>query len=293
MHCSTQINQHRKSRPPYNIVLQAFQDKNVLITGAGRGIGKRLAIGFASHGAKLGLLARSKAELDLAQLEIEHAGGIALRLRADVRDPEQILTAIDRMVVHYGSVDIAICAAGIQGPIGPLTETPAKAWVETIETNLYGVVNVCRAALPGMMARRAGKILVLSGGGAATARPNFTAYSASKAAVVRMVESLAEEVRDFNVQVNCMSPGGAYTSMTDEILHAGEKAGWKEIEVARQVRMTGGVTAEKQIDLALFLTSERANHISGKLVHVRDDWKKLERENVNAELYTLRRVQKV
>ena len=274
------------------MVLQAFQDKNVLITGAGRGIGKRLAIGFAAHGAKLGLLARSKAELDLAQLEIEHAGGVALRLRADVRDPEQVLTAVDRMFVHYGQIDIVICAAGIQGPIGPLTGTPAKAWIETIETNLFGVVNVCRAVLPGMMARRAGKILVISGGGAATARPNFTAYSASKAAVVRMVESLAEEVRDHNVQVNCMSPGGAYTSMTDEILHAGERAGWKEIEEARQIRMTGGVVAEKQIDLALFLTSERANHISGKLVNVRDDWKKLERENVAAELYTLRRVQK-
>jgi len=273
--------------------LQAFQDKNVLITGAGRGIGKRLAIGFAAHGAKLGLLARSKAELDLAQLEIEHAGGIALRLRADVRDPEQIMTAVDRMIVHYGSIDIVICAAGIQGPIGPLSETPLKAWVETVETNLFGVVNVCRAVLPAMVSRRCGKILVLSGGGAAKARPNFTAYSSSKAAVVRMVESLAEEVRDHNVQVNCMAPGGAYTSMTDEILHAGEKAGWKEIEDARQVRMTGGVAAEKQIDLALFLTSERANHISGKLVHIRDDWKKLERDNVHAELYTLRRVQRV
>jgi NAD(P)-dependent dehydrogenase (short-subunit alcohol dehydrogenase family) len=287
------ISQRGDCLPPYNIVLQAFKDKNVLITGAGRGIGKRLAIGFAAHGAKLGLLARSKSELDLAQLEIEHAGGIALRLRADVRDPDQILTAIDRMVVHYGSIDIVICAAGIQGPIGPMAETPLKAWIETLETNLFGVVNVCRAVLPAMVTRRAGKILVLSGGGAATARPNFTAYSASKAAVVRMVESLAEEVRDHNVQVNCMAPGGAYTSMTDEILHAGEKAGWKEIEVARQVRITGGVTAEKQIELALFLTSERANHISGKMVHVRDHWKKLERENVNPELYTLRRVQRV
>lgn len=288
-----QISRHRDRFPPYNISLRAFQDKNVLITGAGRGIGKRLAIGFAAHGAKLGLLARSKSELDLAQLEIEHAGGVALRLRADVRDSEQILTAADRMIVHYGSIDIVICAAGIQGPIGPMMDTSAKAWVETIETNLFGVVNVCRAVLPAMVTRRTGKILMLSGGGAAAARPNFTAYSASKAALVRMVESLAEEVRDHNVQVNCMGPGGAYTSMTDEILNAGEKAGWKEIDVARQVRITGGVTAEKQIDLALFLTSERANHISGKLVDVRDDWKKLERENVHAELYTLRRVQKV
>lgn len=273
--------------------MQAFHDKNVLITGAGRGIGKRLAIGFAAQGAKLGLLARSKAELDLAQLEIEHAGGIALRLRADVRDPEQIHTAVDRMIVHYGAIDVVICAAGIQGPVGPLIDTPASAWLDTIQTNLIGVMHVCRAVLPEMIARRAGKIIVMSGGGAAKARPYFTAYSASKAGLVRMVESLAEETREHNVQINCMSPGGAYTSMTDEILHAGEKAGWKEIEEAEKVRMTGGVAAEKQIELALFLASQRANHISGKMVHVRDDWKKLERENVHAELYTLRRVQKV
>ena len=76
-----------------------------------------------------------------------------------------------------------------------------------------------------MIERRSGKIIVISGGGAAHARPNFSAYAASKAAVVRLVETLAEEVRDRNIQVNCMAPGGTYTSMTDEIIDAGEAAG--------------------------------------------------------------------
>jgi 3-oxoacyl-[acyl-carrier protein] reductase len=133
----------------------------------------------------------------------------------------------------------------------------------------------------------------LSGPGATTARPNFSAYAASKAAVVRLVETIAEENREHNVQVNCMGPGGTYTSMTDEILRAGERAGWKETEEALQIRQTGGVAPEKQIQLALFLASESSNHISGKLIHASDDWKKLRSENIHPEAYTLRRTQKV
>jgi NAD(P)-dependent dehydrogenase (short-subunit alcohol dehydrogenase family) len=265
----------------------------VLITGAGRGIGKRLALGFAQAGARVALLARSKAELDLAQLEIEHAGGVALRIRADVRDFEQMCAAADRMRAHFGGVDVLIAAAAVQGPIGPLAGNPPKAWAEAIETNLLGVVYACRAVLPHMIEHRSGKIIALSGEGASGPRPNFSAYAASKAAVVRMVETLAEEVRDHNVQVNCIAPGGTYTHMTDQILQAGDRAGWKAEQEALEIRVTGGVPPDKQIQLALFLASEQSNHISGKLIHVTDDWKRLENSNVHPEIYTLRRVQKV
>jgi 3-oxoacyl-[acyl-carrier protein] reductase len=110
-----------------------------------------------------------------------------------------------------------------------------------------------------MIDRRLGKIIVLSGEGAGLPRPNFSAY----------------------------------THMTDQILHAGERAGWKAQEEALELRVTGGIAPEKQIQLALFLASERSNHVSGKLIHVNDDWKRLETSSVNPELYTLRRVQKV
>jgi 3-oxoacyl-[acyl-carrier protein] reductase len=277
--------------------LEGFQSLHtqtgVLVTGAGRGIGKRLAIGFATAGHRVGLLARSKGELDLAHLEIEHAGGNALRIRADVTDFEQVSAAVDRMRRDYGGVQVLICAAGVPGPIGPLADQSPKALAETIQVNLVGVMNACRAVLPHMIERRSGKIIVLSGPGAATSRPSFSAYAASKAALVRLVETVAEEVRDHNIQINCMAPGGTYTHMTDEILRAGEKAGWKETEDALEIRQTGGVAPEKQIQLALFLASEESNHISGKLIHITDDWKKLKTANIHPEIYTLRRVQKV
>jgi 3-oxoacyl-[acyl-carrier protein] reductase len=265
-----------------------------LVTGAGRGIGKRLAIGFAAQGARVGLLARSKAELDLCQLEIEHAGGSALRIRADVCDFEQTGAAVERMRVHFNSsVQVLICAAAIQGPVGLFAETSPRAWNEIVQTNLVGVLNSCRAVLPHMIEGRSGKIIVLSCGGVSTARTNFSLYAATKAAVAHFVESVAEELSEHNVQINCMSPGATYTHMTDQILTAGDRAGWREVEAAQQTRITGGIAPDRQIELALFLASEQSNHITGRLIHVQDDWKKLKNGTVNPELYTLRRVQKV
>lgn len=273
--------------------MHSLKTAPVLVTGAGRGIGKRLAIGFAAKGARVGLLARSKAELDLCHLEIEHAGGSALRIRADVSDYEQVSAAAERIRVHFNSeIQVLVCGAAVQGPVGPFADTSPKAWNEIVQTNLIGVMNACRVVLPHMIERRSGKIIVLTCGGVSAARPNFSIYAAAKSAVARFVESVAEEVSGHNVQINCMSPGSAYTHMTDQILAAGERAGWREVEEAQETRLTGGTSPDRQIELALFLASEQSNHITGRLIYVQDDWKRLKSGTVNPELYTLRRVQR-
>ena len=272
---------------------QTVKGLSILITGAGRGIGKRLAIGFASRGARIGLLARSKAELDLCNLEIEHAGGVALRIRTDVSDYEQVAAAAERMRVHFSApVEVLICAAAVLGPIGSFAGSTPKMWTEPIQTNFIGVLNACRAVLPGMIERRSGKIIILAGGGVTPSRPNFAVYTATKTGLIRFAESLSEEVIEHNVQVNCISPGASYTHMTDQVLAAGERAGWRETEIAEQVRHTGGVSPEKQVELALFLASDQSNHVTGRLVGVEDDWRKLRSQNVSEELFRLRRVQR-
>ena len=154
-------------------------------------------------------------------------------------------------------------------------------------------MHACRAVLPGMIERRGGKIIVLSGGGATSARPNFSAYSTAKAALARFVETVAEEVREHNIQVNAMNPGGTYTSMTDGILHAANARAGRKPRMPCRCGRPEAFLPERQIQLALFLASEQSNHISGKLLHVNDDWKRLKAENIHPEIYTLRRVQKV
>ncbi len=265
------------------------QNVTALITGAGRGIGKRLSIGFAKAGFRVGLLGRSQGELDVTKLEIEDAGGVAIRIRADVSAYDQVSAAVDKMNSTWGGVDVLVANAGVQGPIGPFSENRPRDWQEVFDTNLLGVLNCCRAVLPQMVKRRSGKMILISGPGAATPRANFAAYAATQAAVARFAESLAEENRDHNVQINSLFPGQCYTSITDDILRAGLRAGTAEVEDAEQVRLTGGVLPEKQTQLALFLASERSNHITGKLLYVQDDWKKLERENGRANAFTLRR----
>ncbi len=270
-----------------------FTNKNVLVTGAGRGIGKRLALGFARLGARIGLVSRSKAEIDLAHIEIEQAGGNALRIRADVTDPEQLKLAADRVRVVFGSpVDILVCAAANTGPLLPFVQTPAKAWTDVIHINLLGVVNSCRAVLPPMIEKRSGKIIVLSCAGDDAPHLNFSAYSTSKTALVRFVESLAPEVLDHNVQINCFDPGAAYTNMTDEIIRAENRLEQTVISAAKETRRTGGVSPELQLDHVTFLASEQSNHISGKLIHVTDDWKKLKHATLRPDAFTLRRLQK-
>ena len=266
-----------------------FQGKNILVTGAGRGLGKRFALGFSKLGARIGLLARSKAEIDAAHLEIEHGGGNALRLRADVCDREQLATAVDRMRVHYGEIDAVICAAGILGPIGPFLGTPVKAWDEAIQTNLTGVANTFRAVLGPMADRRSGKIVVLIGPGAESSRPNFSAYATSKTAVARLVEVVADELRDSNVQINCVSPGNTYTAMTDEILRVADILSAKERDAAIQARANRGASPEAQMDLMQFLLSESSNHITGKMLGVQDDWKRMAQNGPSGGSYTLRR----
>jgi 3-oxoacyl-[acyl-carrier protein] reductase len=266
-----------------------FLNKTVLVTGSGRGIGKRLALGFAEQRAFVGLLARTRPELDVTLLEMQQLGGTGQVAPADVR----ILSQVEQAVALLPPVDELVCAAGIQGPIRPIAETDPARWVDTIQTNLIGIFHCLRAVIPQMAARRRGKIILIGGGGGVRARPNFSAYAAAKTGIVRLAETVAAELLHDNIQVNVMAPGGTYTAMTDEILQAGEAAaGSVEVQDARQIRLTGGVAPDKQIALAAFLASEASNHISGRLIHVNDDWKRLQNDALGEDLLMLRRIQR-
>ena len=181
-------------------------------------------------------------------------GGVSLRIRADVRDYEQMAAAVDRMRANYGRLDVLICAAALQGP----DRASAGDAVQSLDGDNRDQSDRCdefrsRGAAAHDRETRRARSLSSAVAAQAIPRPYFSAYAASKAAVTRFVETVAEEIRDQNVQINVMSPGRTYTHMTDEILRAGDRAGQKEHDEAVEVRITGGMTPEKQIELALFL----------------------------------------
>src|SRR5262249_13596588 len=155
------------------------------------------------------LCARDLDRLRRAQENLLAPAGDASRVhaaRCDVSVPADVERLLEETVSALGGLDIVVCNAGVHGPMGHVREVDWAEWSHAIEINLMGTVLVCRAALAHLAPRRYGKVLLVSGGGATKARPYFSAYAASKAAVVRFGETLAEEVRALGIDVNAIAP---------------------------------------------------------------------------------------
>jgi NAD(P)-dependent dehydrogenase (short-subunit alcohol dehydrogenase family) len=266
--------------------------KRALVTGAGRGIGRAIALALAAAGAEVALLARSAGELRETATLIGELGQKALVFTADLAAVGEVDTALDKVMAALGGIDILVNNAGIQGPIGKMHEVPAADWWKVVEVNLGGCFLCTRRVLPGMIERQYGKIINLSGGGAVGTRPFFSAYSASKAAVVRLTETLAAEVAEYHIDVNAIAPGAVNTRMLDERLAVGEQAGSAEIEADRKLIENGGTDPQRPAALVVYLASPRSDGLSGRLLAaVWDPWEELDIAAVMAsEAYTVRRL---
>jgi len=271
-----------------------LENKIALITGASRGIGRELALGLARDGADVALVARSKDELEQTAKIVRVLGRRALPVTADVSDPVSVGKVVKGVLKEFGRIDILINNAGRQPPIGTAWNCDISDWLQTVRVNLLGPMICCKAVLPGMIEQRKGKITNLSGGGATAPRPCFSAYAASKAAVVRFTETLAEELKPINIQVNAIAPGAINTRMLDEVLNAGEAAGEAAIAQAKKQREAGGDSLEAAVDLAVFLASDASGTLTGKLISAQHDpWREWagKADELNASpLYTIRRL---
>jgi NAD(P)-dependent dehydrogenase (short-subunit alcohol dehydrogenase family) len=265
-----------------------------LITGAGRGIGRAIAMAFARQGADLALVARTESELEETAQMIRAAGHRVVAVTADVSHREYVERAVSQALETFDRVDVLVNNAGVQPPIGPLWENDADEWMRAVAVNLFGPMLCIKAVLPGMMERKRGKIVNLSGGGATGPRPNFGAYAASKAALVRLTETLAMELAPYNIQINALAPGAINTRMLDEVLAAGELAG-TELAQAQRRAERGGTSIERAAQLAVFLASADSDGLTGKLVAApHDDWQTWDAARIAAlnesPWYTLRRI---
>jgi NAD(P)-dependent dehydrogenase (short-subunit alcohol dehydrogenase family) len=273
-----------------------LQDKVALVVGAGRGIGEAIALRFAAEGARLILAARTAPELEAVAEMVRAAGGTAHFVVTDVTAPAEVAFLVQKSIELFGHIDILVNAAGIYGPIGRVWEVDAREWANTFSANLFGPFLLCQAVLPHMIRAGRGKIINFSGGGATSPLCRFTAYGVSKTAVVRLTETLAEEVKEFNIQVNAIAPGAVDTKLQDSVLAAGERAG-DLLRRIRRLRETGegGTPREVPAELAAFLASDDSRNLTGRLISAPNDkWESWTDERIaqimSQPWFTLRRM---
>ena len=272
-----------------------LSNKIAIITGAGRGIGRAIAIAFAKEGAKVSLVARTVSELEETAQLIEEYGSQSIVIPTDVTEPGSVTAMVQETISRYGRVDILVNNAGVSGPIGPLQDNRIDDWIKTIQVNVIGPYLCCKSVVPLMTNQGGGKIINLAGAGANNAWANLSAYCTSKAGVVRMTEVLALELENKNIQVNALGPGSIHTRMWEELRNGAEAANATEIqEIGDRVLSGGGASMEKPAELAVFLASDDSGELSGRLISaVADDYNDIASkipEIMQSEALTLRRL---
>ncbi|MCJ8052936.1 SDR family oxidoreductase [Shinella curvata] len=245
-----------------------FAGKVVLVTGAGSGIGQSTAEAFARHGASVGVLSRTEEEVVAVVRDIRALGGDAMALVADIADETSMRAAVDRLVEGFGALDIVIANAGINGVWAPIDDLKPAEWDETIAVNLRGTYLTLHLTVPHLKAGREASIVVVSSinGNRTFTTPGATAYAATKAAQLAMVQQLALELGKSQIRVNAICPGAIDTSIGDNTRQRGAaEAGipvvWPEGEVPISSGEPG--TAADVADAILFLASSKARHITG------------------------------
>jgi NAD(P)-dependent dehydrogenase (short-subunit alcohol dehydrogenase family) len=268
----------------------SLQGQVAVVTGGGRGIGRAIAHTLAGAGTSVAVMARSKNEIDETVSLIEQAGHRALPLAADVTDEDDVAEAVKMVERELGPVDILINNAAGLKPFGPFWETNVEEWWRTLEVNLLGVARCTHAVLPGMVARGRGHIVNVSSGAGAVSTPYYTAYTVSKAALIRFTECLALEAGPEGVALFAISPGTVRTAMAEYSL--GSEEGKKWLPWFKRVFDEGfDVPAERAAELVLRLVSGKYDVLSGKMVSIYDDLERLKAAAVQIgqrNLYSLK-----
>jgi NAD(P)-dependent dehydrogenase (short-subunit alcohol dehydrogenase family) len=264
---------------------------NLVLTGSSTGIGRALASHLLSRGHLVWGLARS----DQSDFASQHPGTF-FASRCDVADWAQVQSAATAVTAAWPHIDGLICCAGIQGEVGAAITADPLNWSATVRANLDGTFYPFRAFHP-LLARapRRAKVIAFSGGGATKPRVNFSAYGVAKTGVVRLIETLAEELRDQPIDLNTIAPGAINTRLTDEVLALGPTvAGPTEYAAAVKQKASGGASLDKALGLVEWLLSPASDSISGRLLAAPwDPWPTLDRYTdvlAQSDIYTLRRI---
>lgn len=273
----------------------------VLITGATGGLGRSLVRAYWQAGCHVFATSRNSNALAalkgaLENLPSPHDQHVEI-LAMDLHQKDACERIVSSCLTAFGRIDHLVCNAAIQGPVGPFLTNDLDQWADCLKLDLLVPVGLTHSVLQAMLdapSQNRKSILFLSGGGATTPRPAFSAYSSAKAALVRFAETLSVELAQSPISVNCIAPGAMPTAMLAEVIAVGpDKAGIKEFEAALAITNGDESVMEKAAELAVFL-STTGHGITGKLISAQwDRWQDwpghLEALN-RSDVYTLRRI---
>lgn len=251
--------------------------RNALVTGAGYGIGRQIALRLAREGARVVLAARSVQALESTAAEIEGLGGTAVVVPTDVGVPDQVNRLAAAAIGEVGPIDVLVSNSGIAGPTADLWQIEPADWEETFRVNVTGTFLVCRAFLPGMLDRREGSIIMI--GSATGKRPmaGRTPYAASKAALIGLVRSLAWEVGSDGIRVNLVSPGPVEGDRVNAVIERRAAARGVPVDEVRPEFVAGSplarMTAPGEVaEVVAFLAGDASRAITGQDLNVSSGW---------------------
>jgi NAD(P)-dependent dehydrogenase (short-subunit alcohol dehydrogenase family) len=279
-------------------VTAVLTGRAAIVTGGSHGLGLEIARSYVAAGARVLVCGRDAKALGCALTELESLASDATSVETatvDVSEPEGVDGLVSYALERFSRIHVLVNNAGIYGPKGLTEDVSWDEWEHAVRVNLFGSVLCSRAVLPHFRANGYGKIIQLSGGGATSPLPRLSAYAASKAAVVRFAETLAEELRGTGIDVNAIAPGGLNTRLLDEVVEAGpERVGDSFFERALEQRSSGGTPLDVAARLAVFLGSGDSDGITGKLISAPwDPWDELPShadDLRSTDVYTLRRI---
>jgi NAD(P)-dependent dehydrogenase (short-subunit alcohol dehydrogenase family) len=254
------------------VALHPLSRKVALVTGAGRGIGRAIALGLANSGAAVALVARTREEIERVAEEIRNAGGSALAVPADVSQQAQVEAAVRATGLEFGPVDILVNNAG-NNILGRFMQQDSDEWWSHLEVNLRGPYRLCRAVVPAMVERRWGRIVNIASASGKVGVMYSTAYCSAKHALIGFTRSLALEVAESGVTVNAVCPGFVETKLTEATFQQrADFAGTTREAVKKAIMdrnpMKAAMSSEDIVPSVLFLASEGSCRTTGEAINV-------------------------
>ena len=237
-----------------------------LVTGGSDGVGRAVALGLGAAGFAVAVLARSAEMLEETRALLEGNGTPSVACVADVRDFEAVASAVASIESKLGPISTVVNNAGTSLAIGPLWEVDPGAWWTDVETSLGGAFNVCRSVIPGMIARRQGRILNVSSYAGLRAAPYQNGYGCAKAGLANLTESLAVSLLPYGIRVFTVTPGFVRTSLTDHLTESPQGRRWLP-----ELQTRDSLDPDLFVRLTVTVALGGADILNGRFLHALDN----------------------